>query len=39
MLLHEKLLIRELQRGNVKAFELLYKQYHARLFNFSMKIL
>jgi len=39
MLFHEKLLIRELQRGNAKAFELLYKQYHARLFNFSMKII
>ncbi|KPL13103.1 MAG: hypothetical protein AMS26_15540 [Bacteroides sp. SM23_62] len=39
MLLHEKLLIRELQRGNAKAFELLYKQYHARLFNFSLKII
>jgi RNA polymerase sigma-70 factor (ECF subfamily) len=39
MLYHEKLLIRELQCGNAKAFELLYKQYHARLFNFCMSIL
>ena len=39
MLLHEKLLIRELRCGNAKAFEVLYKQYNARLFNFSMKII
>ena len=39
MLLREKLLIRELQRGNAKAFELLYKQYHARLYNFCMSII
>ncbi len=39
MLLHEKILILELRRGNAKAFELLYKQYHARLFNFSLKII
>jgi RNA polymerase sigma-70 factor (ECF subfamily) len=39
MLLHEKLLIRELQRGNAKAFELLYEQYHARLYNFCMSII
>lgn len=39
MLLHEKLLIREVQRGNAKAFELLYRQYHARLFNFSRRII
>jgi RNA polymerase sigma-70 factor (ECF subfamily) len=39
MLLHEKLLIRELQRGNVKAFELLYQQYHARLYNFCLSII
>jgi RNA polymerase sigma-70 factor (ECF subfamily) len=39
MLLQEKLLIRELQRGNAKAFELLYQQYHARLYNFCMSII
>jgi RNA polymerase sigma-70 factor (ECF subfamily) len=39
MLLQEQLLIRELRRGNAKAFELLYKRYHARLYNFCMSII
>ena len=39
MILHEKLLIRELQRSNAKAFEFLYKEYHARLYNFCMSII
>ena len=39
MILPEKLLTRELQRGNAKAFELLYDRYHARLYNFCLKII
>jgi RNA polymerase sigma-70 factor (ECF subfamily) len=37
--LQEKILIRELQRGNAKAFEELYFRYHARLYNFCNRII
>lgn len=39
MLLQEKILVRELQRGNAKAFEELYFRYHARLYNFCNRIM
>jgi len=39
MQLQEKILIRELQRGNAKAFEELYFRYHARLYNFCNTII
>ena len=39
MVLPEKLLIHELQRGNAKAFEALYIRYHAKLYNFCYKII
>ena len=38
MVLQEKILIRELKRGNAKAFEELYYRYHARLYNFCLGI-
>lgn len=39
MVLPDKLLIQELQQGNAKAFEALYDRYHARLYNFCLKII
>ena len=39
MYFQEKLLIRELQRDNAKAFEELYYRYHARLYNFCYRII
>lgn len=34
----EKLLVRELKRGNTSAFEELYLEYHPRLYGFSLKL-
>ena len=39
MFLPEKLLIQELKGGNAAAFEALYDRYHARLYNFCLKII
>ena len=39
MVLQEKILVCELQRGNSKAFEALYLRYHSRLYNYANRIL
>ena len=38
MLLTEQILVIELRKGNAKAYEELYKQFHKRLYNYCCKL-